>query len=164
MISVDGFDSLSGCCREWSTMLILTRARLWLNDALSLARDPGGMSSHEVGLISTPSAPQSRRSPALICASFVFVNTRCSFVRPFVHSFVSGGRQAGRGGEESMSKERETGYYCTKGEAVTVRRQHRTKTKRSSGNNNINNRKRRRRIRGRGRKTSETESRGRQGS
>lgn len=47
-------------------MLIFTRVRLWLNDALSLAREPGGMSSHDEGLRSTPSASQRRRSPALI--------------------------------------------------------------------------------------------------
>lgn len=63
---MDGLASFSGC-REWSTMLILTRVRLWLKEVLSLALDPGGMSSHEAGRRSPPSAPQSRRSPALIC-------------------------------------------------------------------------------------------------
>lgn len=47
-------------------MLIFTRVRLWLKDAFSLALEPGGMSSHENGFRSIPSAPQSRRSPALI--------------------------------------------------------------------------------------------------
>lgn len=65
MTSVDGLASFDGC-REWSTMFILTRVRLWLNEAFSRALDPGGMSSHEAGLSSLPSALRRRSNPALI--------------------------------------------------------------------------------------------------
>lgn len=77
MISVDGLVSLSGW-REWSTMLIFTRVRLWLNDAFSRALEPGGISSHDEGFRSIPSAPQRRSSPALICD---IVNRRAVVVK-----------------------------------------------------------------------------------